>query len=614
MAEVANLPLVAARGDHSPYMSARGAVAVLLGVSLCLLPARAFGWQEAHQTGQEVTAQVDPSGNAAVNVRVRWHIVRGPLKSIDLVNVDAAAVLEPNVTILTEGGRALAAHAGRRDEKTVRITVDEPHALMRGNFVFDVRWRVDLNAARALVRDGASWRLTLSEPVAPEGFDGGKTAITLPAAPDAPQPIVADTGAVDDGAVATLHRQTVHDVLELVRPHVARGEAVTWTLRVDRRAFGQVADPHELPAFQAPPTVEPDRIREVSLAAGLGAMALAFGLVVAHKSRVFAAACAACGARGRGLLPLPDAARAVLAGVALAAGVGLQIAVEGAMTAGAICIALATLAASLRAPNARPAARGPGRWLALRPEDAFARRGASRHHWLDPGSNAGRAAALLFAALVMTGAVAAHRVAAEGPWLVVLDSAALVPLFATGLSSQLPPHAGRSAAPWIARAFRRLRATHSLRVAPWARIADAGDSPAALDSVDELRLLVLPRAAMPGVVGIELGLAWSSTPVGWASSPEVLARVLDGSAAAAKLASDAVGVRVVPGRRPNERVAVLVPRSPTRASAVALVRAVAAALTDRRVAYPAKFWTAPERRVAWAASTHGAEKDAKRAA
>ena len=59
---------------------------------------------------------------------------------------------------------------------------------------------------------------------------------------------------------------------------------------------------------------------------------------------------------------------------------------------------------------------------------------------------------------------------------------------------------------------------------------------------------------MPGVLGIELGLAWSATPVGWSGAPEVLARVLDGSAAAARLARELPGMRAVPGRRPDERV------------------------------------------------------------
>jgi hypothetical protein len=113
--------------------------------------------------------------------------------------------------------------------------------------------------------------------------------------------------------------------------------------------------------------------------------------------------------------------------------------------------------------------------------------------------------------------------------------------------------------------------------------------------IDELRLLVLPRVAMPGVVGVEIGLAWSSTPVGWTATPEVFARVLDGSAAAAKLARDLPGTRVVPGRRPDERVMRLLPRAPTRAGAIALVRGLADALTDRR-GVSAKPWTEAERR------------------
>jgi hypothetical protein len=281
-------------------------------------------------------------------------------------------------------------------------------------------------------------------------------------------------------------------------------------------------------------------------------------------------------------------------------------------------VAVATLAAALRVPLASPVARGPGRWLALRPQDAFVP-APCRAHWLDAGSRVGRACALLCAALVLAASVAAHRFDVEGPWLVALDAAPLVPLFTTGLACQLPPHAGRSAAPWLARAFDSLRAVQAIRVAPWGRVTDAGDAPTAHESVDELRLLVLPRAAMPGVVGIELGLAWSSTPVGYGASPEVLARVLDGSPAAAKLAVEIGGVavmsgaRVFPGRRPNERVAVLLPRAPTRASALSLVRAVAAALTDRRMAFPAPgrggVWTAPDRRAQGVATNPSARHE-----
>ncbi len=66
---------------------------------------------------------------------------------------------------------------------------------MRGTFTFALSLHVDLVASRALARDGGTWRLGWSSPVADDGFDGAHTTLILPAAPDAPRPIVADTGA-----------------------------------------------------------------------------------------------------------------------------------------------------------------------------------------------------------------------------------------------------------------------------------------------------------------------------------------------------------------------------------------------------------------------------------
>jgi hypothetical protein len=561
-------------------MFVRGALALAVALVALLVSGRAFAWQEAHQIGDDVRVQVDAAGVARVEHRIRWHVVRGPLKSIDLVSVEPGVTLEPDVPIAAEDGRALLAHAARRDDRTVRITIDEPRALMRGNFTFDVRWRADLVATRVLARDGAMWRLAWQSPVATDGFDAARTVLEFPSAPDAPQPIVADTGAVDDGAVATVRREAGRDVLELVRPHVARGEAPVWTVRLDPRALAQVVDPRLRPSSDGRAPAEPDRVRETSLAVGLGALALLFGLVVMRKDRAFAAACAARGATPRGLLPLPAGARAALAGVALSGGVALELA--GHASWGAVCVAVATLAAAAGTPESRAAARGPGRWLALRPEDAFADTPAA---WTPDAL-----AALVLVVAVGGAGLVLRRFDAAAPWLAALDGVAVLPLIVTGRTSQLPPQGARSSAPWLARAFRALRAVRELRVSPWARVPLESDVP------DELRLLVLPRAAMPGVLGIELGLAWSATPVGWASSPELLARVLDGSAAAAKLARALPSSRALPGRRPDERVVRLLPRAPTRASAVALARELAGCLTDRRVTDGP--WRGTERRSA----------------
>lgn len=538
----------------------------------------AHAWQESHQTGDDVHVHVDAAGAAQVEHKVKWHVVRGPLKSIDLLGVDSGAELEPDVTILAEDGKTLTAHASRKDERTVRISVDEPRLLMRGTFVFDVRWQMDLVAAHALTRDGATWRLAWSSPVATDGFDAAKTVFELPAAPEAPVAIVADNGAIDDAAVSSLQRDPGTDVLELVRPHVARGEAPVWTLRVDPRALPLVVDPTLRPPSEAKPPPEPDRIHESLVAAGLGALALLFGAAVHRKARAFAAAAASRGVKSRGLLPLPDGPRAVLAGLAIAAAVWMET--TGRATLGGGCVALATLAASLRAPECRPAARGPGRWLVLSPEEAFQ---------TSPGVTVAEllAGALALAVLVLAGAIA-QRFVAEGPWLVAIDAVALLPLALTGRPSQLPPDGARSAARWLAPVHRLLTRVASLRASPWARVPVDGARP------DELRLLVLPRAAMPGLVGVEVGLAWSQTPVGWASTPEVLARFLENSAAAARLSRELPGARTVPGRRPDERVVRVLPRRPSQKQAAALVRALTEAFTDRRTELAP--WTGSERR------------------
>jgi hypothetical protein len=550
---------------------------------------RASAWQEAHQTAGDVDIHVDPDGLASLHEKVRWHVVRGPVHWIDLGNVEGAAVLDPVVPVTADDGRSMTAHLDRRDDHALRVTVDDPRSLMRGDFTFDVRWRVDWVRTGAIAREGTAWRVSWSSPLASDGLDLVRTTLDLPAAREVPVVILGETGAIDDSALSTLRREPSRDVLAIVRPHLGRGESVAWTVRIDPSCMPAVVDPRLRPV-PPPPPPEPDRVREVSWIGSLAALALAFGLLVARKAREFAVACAARGLRPRSIVGLPDDVRAVAAGLGLAAGVGLQA--FGSLTAGSALVAVATLAAASRPPRAQLPARGPGRWLALRPDEAFAP-SAPPGHWLDASTRPGRQSAWLAGALVVLLALAARHFGAQGPWLVVLDASALVPLFATGQARDLPPDGARGAAPWLAPLFERLRTVASLRVVPWARVVLGGAT------LDELRLLVLPRIVMPGVVGIEIGRAWSTTPAGWASTPEVLVRVLEGSSAAAKLAQVLPRARSLAGRRGDERVVRLRPRASTQASTMALTCGLAEALTDRRAPAAARAWEGPtERRLA----------------
>jgi hypothetical protein len=545
-----------------------------LAVALMVVfaPARALAWQDAHQIGDDSNIRLDPRGVAIVAHALRWRVLRGPLRSIDLANVDPGAVLEAKVPVVADDGRTLGAQAVRRDDGIVRLTFDDPHGLMRGNFTIDVRWQIDLMGAGALSRDGATWRLQVSAPMAHDGFDGARTTIDLPAAPDEPRPINPENGELDDAAVATLRRGVERDVLELVRPHVARGESATWTVRVDPRAVLPTVDPRLHPPSEASPSGDGRRGRAALLLASIATLGLLFGLLIAQKARTFAAACIARGGRSSGLLPLPDVARAILGGTALAVAIGLEA--VGETSWGAAGVLLATLAAAMRPARVRPAARGPGQWRALSPQQAFESAKSG------PGLSVSQILLFLGLALLVVATIVLRGFDEGGAWIVALDSAALVPLVATGRASQLPPHSVRSAAPWLERAFRRLRAVPGIRVAPWGRVAPDGVT------ADELRLLILPRIAMPGVIGLEVGLAWSSTPVGWAANPQVLVRVVEGSAAAARLSRSLPHLRAVPGRGQEERVFRMLPRTPTRKSTLALVRGVAEALMDRRAASP----------------------------
>jgi hypothetical protein len=318
-------------------------------------------------------------------------------------------------------------------------------------------------------------------------------------------------------------------------------------------------------------------------------VAVLYGLVVRRKERTFRCASREAGVDVRPVVPMPGWARPLVTGAALGVGAALQL--GGQLEVGSLLIAAAMLCAVVAAPQREAPPRGPGRWLALRPKEAFAAN--DRLRGLDP-LDAGTPVGFMVFAVVcaaLTGvAVAARRGAFVSPYLLVLDGLALViPLFLTGRRIELPltlAGAGRMLRP----VFARLSRNHSLRVAPWARVPSGAEHP------DELRLLVLPRLAMPGLIGIEVGIA-SGRAMGhrcYATRPEVLVRVHEASAAAARIAALTPRLTPVTGRRPEERVYRFAPRYPTSGWTRALVERLGRELFDRRK--EVLDWSGNERR------------------
>ena len=565
-------------------------------VALAVAPPAHAAYQESHQTADDVRITVDSAGKARVEHTIRYRVVGGTLQKIDLRGIDLGGVVDPASTIIADDGKELTAHAEADGERNVRVSVDEPKGLKRGLYTFRVRYTVDLVAARALVRDGAMWRFSWISTTAPEGYDGARVVLAFPAAQTEPRAVKTgplngvasrDGEGGEDGVLSTLRRTPGADELELVRPHVARGEAPRWAARLDPKALPDVQTAELRPMPMAPPP-QPNRAREVGTAVALLAMALAFGALVRAKAASFAAL-AGTSAGPPSLVRLGKNARAVLGGAAFAGGVGVQAA--GFPTVGAALVGVAMLTAVSCVVREVYRPRGPGRWLALRPAEAFLpQEQAPEGQHLDIGTRAGKWTAFGIFLVLAPLAFLAQKLSPAAPYLLALDALALGPIFLTGRASQLPPDPARAPVKLLRGLYRRLESDKTLKLAPWARIPIGGENP------DELRLLIVPRGPLPGLIGIEVGVAWGRTATGYVGTLEVLVRVHDATSAAAKMAKLAPQFRAIPGRKQEERVIRLAPRLPGIHGAKNLVQRLARELADRRIVDPAP-WKATDRRL-----------------
>jgi len=541
--------------------------------------------RDGREEGAQTRVRLEPSGVGSVDYQFRYRVVHGAVHAIDIFGVDPAAMIEPRVLVSGDDGREVMARAERGNQGGVHLVVDDAKGLTRGVFNFEVHWQIDLLVTGSLSRHDTGAIFVWSSPRAIDGFDGARTVFEFPAAPDVPRPISAATGVTDDATGAIVRRSASFDELELVIPHVSPGEVTVSTIRLDPRAFPGAATSLPLPKSHAAVTDESNRVTWAILGTALGLVAFLFSLAMSHVNRAVSAACRAWGApKPRGVVPVPDAVRIALGGLSFATGIGLQA--YGEYTSGAACVALATLLSAIRPPLAPPCARGPGSWAALTLEQVKSSDG--RDPSLQPATTRMRYAAVAALGILAIAGVALGRwLGFEDSWLPALDVAPAIPLLLSGVRSQ--PRGQSSAVDWIMDAYRKLRRSAEIRAVLWGRIA--GERAAA----DELRVLVMPKCPLAGLLGIELGLAWSATPSGWLGTPEVLVRVRADSPASAALSSALAKVRTVSGRHPDERVARLIPRTPTLSSALTVLRAAATHMTDRRTCC-ASPWKAPERR------------------
>ncbi len=547
--------------------------------------AEAKGWEEVHQTSDDVRVTVGPDGVATIQHHLRYRIVAGHFKALDFAGVEPHAELVGESTILPEKGGEIPARIEQnpRAPGAVRILYDEPRGLGRGVYVVDVKVRLDLVATKMLVRDGAMWRLSWTAPPSPEGHDGARVVFEVPAAPTEPRLASPDQAAT---TLASLRREADKDELELVRAHVPRGEAVTWSARVDPKAFPRVVSPELRPASAAviAAVPVPNHVPLVLLASGLAVLAGALAILLRAKQGIVRRACETASVRAKALMPVrwglgPFAYGAATAGA-------LAALLWGNPAHGAALVVVAMALAAHRSPVAVARPRGPGRWQPIADADVLVARppAPASGDVLDVATRMGKLTLML--TMLVLGALAfALRTRVAGAAIAIpLTGAALIPVFVTGTRAQLPRAPGELAVRILAPARdmlgRLVDLTH-VDVHCMARFCDGTKAYREHANYDEVRLACTPNDRIPGLRSIELALAAVSLGAP-AALPEVLVRFDDGSPAASKIAQLAPGIRVVPGRCPEEKVLRLAPRTPTPSGAARLLARLSADLEGRR--------------------------------
>jgi hypothetical protein len=556
------------------------AVAALLFLFALSAPARA--WIETSIKSDSVVLDLERDGSATVSHEILLVVRGGPLKGFELAGADADAEPLPDATVTRaqsggNGSSVWPLSVGKQDDGTLALRIDEGKGLPHGTYLFKVRYRTNLAKRGLVTSHGPVLGVRWVGPRLPDGVDAAQVVFRLPPAPTAPRvsgPSPHESSGETDSQgvfLSNLRRASDKDELELVRPHVAKGEPVLWQIELDARAlqgFAPAALPQ--PAGPADPAASALRARLVWATTGL-LLAILYGVLVLNKWNALSRVCTIRQARPIPLVPLPAALRAALAGAALGGALVVAKLTE-APTLGAALLVTAMALGTHLAPRPETRLRGPGRWLPLTDQEAFqSRRLPVPGRWLDAGTLPGLFLFVLTLAGLSAGALWVLSRSTYDALLLGLGTAALLPIFLTARTSELAEDPVTRPARLLSRLALRLRQRDRFKVVAWARIPDKNSDP------DELRLLIVPRPPAPGLVAIEI--ATESTCDPGTMLPCVLVRVLDGSRSQACLGRSVEWMR---GRKAEERVALLRPKLPTFGLTLALVERVASLLTDRR--------------------------------
>jgi hypothetical protein len=580
-------------------------VVLVLGALVLFAGHSADAWIENRVTGHEAHVEIEASGRALLEHRVTLRMNGDKRqKTYRIRSIDPDAVPLPNSYVIPARDalsssldsatpvslKVEPADKAEGDGKVLAITVGDPKGLRRGLYVFVLRYHVDLRARGLMTREGNMIRVQWVGPRFDDGFDNARVTFVVPPSPTPPRAGDAPGKADEDGEsdslpptfLSEVRRGNEHDEVELLRPYAPQNTAIPWTVLVDPRAF----EPLPASAESAAPAIEPPPAPPV---AGLPSRAwlwriaalvfLLFGLLVWLKAREVERVARAHRATLPPVVPLPALVRAPLAAAALVGGLALQLVVHRAVLGSWLVIAACILSAHGAARiDPRHWLRGPGRWLTVSDHEALGKPPRMRGAWLDVSTRAGKLLLVLTLAALGAGVYFLSRHTRWGALLVAFDAVVVLSLFGTGRMAALPPDLAVEPARFLRRIVKRLR---KMRGAEELKIVARLRVPQGSVDADELRLMIAPRLPLRGFAGLEVGISYALGVGTRVAMPELLLRVVAGSACEAAVSGAARRARVTPGRRPDEHVYTFVPRLPTVRMTSELAGAVAARVTDR---------------------------------
>jgi hypothetical protein len=542
-----------------------------LAILLFSIDPASAAWVETQIKAHTAIVDVERSGVGSIQHQIVLGVRGGPLRDFELQGIDPDAEPSEEASVVAMGRSSRSAPIplvlSRGDDGSLKLEIQNEKGLRTGTYAFTFSYRTNLLSRDRIRRRGTAAEIEWVSPRFADGIDVAKVIFRLPEGPITP--MIPNGMDSDDAALlgsaflSSVRHQNGKVEVEIVRPHVARGEPAVWRVQTSPKCFDGLGDPSaSVGRPAATPGVMERPTERLGWIGALLAIALGYALLVALKWSLHRRDCEAAGAEALAWVRMPVGARAALAGAFVAGAVAFGALGDHPTLAAALLLPASALAA-LRPCRVRTPPRGPGQWLVLTDADAFtAKTRVTRGRFLDAGALAG---ASLLGALLTAALLGGLALAERSPYHALalgLSVSALLPIFGTGRSAQLPFDRARGPARLLSELARRLRQRSGVKAVAWARIPDGCREP------DELRLLVRAPRPREGLLAIEVGVEQHASAAGFVALPFVIVRVRAESEAQAVYSA---GTRWQRGRRSDERIAILRPALPALPHVLALV-------------------------------------------